>query len=272
MAAETIVALPMYDLPELAAVTDSFWAGLRGHLAAAGMTSLPRTRIRPDELYGHWLDDGVLLSQTCGFPLTHNLRGRVRYLATPSYKAKGCSDTGTYRSVVIMRADDPARSGADLAGRKAAFNGTDSQSGYNVLKLFLARAGVKPGSLAGAVESGRHRRSISMVKAGVADFCAVDCVTWALLSEHAQAETKGLRILAETEAAPCLPFITSLATPIEDIGSLRVGLSAAFSDPELKDVRETLLLDSVHVHDDDIYDVLLAQEREAAEAGWIRLA
>ena len=35
-----IAALPMYDFPELRRQTDAYWAGLRGHLAAAGLTDL----------------------------------------------------------------------------------------------------------------------------------------------------------------------------------------------------------------------------------------
>lgn len=266
-----IVALPMYDLPEIAAATDAFWTGLRSHLAAAGITGLPQTRTKPAELYAHWLEPDLVFSQTCGFPLTHNLRDRVRYLATPCYTAAGCHEA-TYRSFVLVRADDPVKKATDLAGRKVAFNGTDSQSGYNILRHYLARNGVQPGSLGGGVESGAHRRSAAMVKAGVADFCAVDCVTWTLLERHAPKEVDGLRVLAETESAPCLPFVTSLATPIENIGCLRAGLIAACNDPALEEAREALLLDSVTVLDDDIYDVILSQEREAAAAGWSRLA
>ena len=266
-----IVALPMYDLPEINAATDAFWMGLRSHLAAAGVTGLPVTRTKPAELYAHWLEQDLVFSQTCGYPLTHNLKDRVRYLATPSYTAEGCEDT-TYRSVVLVRADDPAQSAVDLAGRKVAYNGTDSQSGHNILKHYLAKNGVTPGSLGGAVESGKHRRSAAMVKAGVADFCSVDCVTWALLGKHVPKETEGLRVLAWTDSAPCLPFVTSLATPVENIGSLRAGLIAACNDPALEDARAAMLLDSVAVLDDAVYDVILEQERETAAAGWSRLA
>lgn len=266
-----IVALPMYDLPEIAAATEEFWQGLRSHLVAAGITDLPQARVRPDELYAHWLEPKLLLSQTCGYPLTHTLKDRVRYLATPNYRAEGCREN-TYRSFVILREDDPATAAADLAGRKVAFNGTDSQSGYNILRHYLAQQGVTPGSLGGAIESGSHRRSMSMVKAGVADFCAVDCVSWALLSAHAPKEVAGLRVFAKTASAPCLPFITSLETPVENLGCLRAGLSAACGDPALEDCREILLLESVTVLDDEIYDVILAQEQEAIAAGWSRLA
>ncbi|MBL8707674.1 MAG: PhnD/SsuA/transferrin family substrate-binding protein [Rhodospirillaceae bacterium] len=266
-----IVALPMYDLPEIAAATDAFWQGLRGHLSAAGLTGLPVALSRPEELYIHWLDPQLALSQTCGYPLTHMLRGRIRYLATPYYDADGCRGP-RYRSFVIVRADDAIEQGRDLAGRKAAFNGTDSQSGYNILKHYLNRQGVRPGSLAGAVESGGHRRSVALVKSGGADFCAVDCVTWALLQAHAPEETEGLRVLDKTSSAPSLPFVTSRDTPIENIASLRSGLGAAMTDPGLADCRATLLLESITVLDEDAYEVILEQERESSAAGWSVLA
>lgn len=266
-----IVAFPMYDLPEIAAATDAFWVGLRSHLAAAGIAGLPMERTKPDELYAHWLDQDLAFSQTCGYPLTHNLKDRVRYLATPSYNADGCQDT-TYCSFVLVRESDAAESAKDLVGRKVAYNGTDSQSGYNILRYYFATNGVTPGSLGEGIESGKHRRSAAMVKAGVADFCAVDCVSWALLAKHVPQETEGLRVLSRTEAAPCLPFLTSLATPVENIGALRAGLIAACNDPVLKDAREAMLLDSVTVLDDEVYDVILQQERQAAAAGWSKLA
>jgi ABC-type phosphate/phosphonate transport system substrate-binding protein len=266
-----IAALPMYDLPEIAVATDAFWHGLRSHLVAHGATDVPRERARPDELYAHWLERDLLLSQTCGYPLTHNLRGRVRYLATPTYRAQGCGE-GTYCSVVLVRGDDTAKKASDLAGRKVAFNGTDSQSGYNVLRHYLALEGVEPGSLGGAIESGAHRRSASMVKAGVVDFCAVDCVSWALLQQNAPRETEGLRVLAETASAPCLPFITSLETPVEILGCLRSALSVATTDPVLEECCEALLLDGASVLEEDVYDVILRQEREAAAKGWSQLS
>lgn len=266
-----IAALPMYDLPELRAATDAFWQGLRSHLAAAGLTSIPQELTRPADLYAHWLSPDLLITQTCGFPLTHGLKGKVRYLATPGYDAPGC-EGATYRSFIIVREGDDIKRGVDLSGKVAAFNGTDSQSGYNILKLYLANQGITNGLLREAIESGAHRKSAALVKAGLADFCAVDCITWTLLTAVAPEEVAGLRILDQTAPAPCLPFITSLAMPIEDISSLRSGLSAAFLDPDLEDCREQLLLDSVTVLDEDAYDVIPEQETSAKLSGWSRVA
>ena len=247
-----IAALPMYDFPELREVTDAFWEGLRGHLAAAGLTGIPSALTRPADVYAHWLDPQLLLSQTCGFPLTHELKGKVRYLATPGYEAPGC-DGSTYRSFVIVRAVDDIQRGGDLSSRVVAFNGADSQSGCNVLKHYLAGQGIVNGLLRGAIESGAHRKSVALVKAGLADFCAVDCVSW-------------------TAPAPCLPFITSRALPVEDVASLRTGLSAAFNDDDLAPVREKLLLASLTVLDEATYDVIAEQEMSAKRAGWARVA
>lgn len=266
-----IAALPMYDLPELRAATDAFWRGLRDHLAAAGVTNIPQELTRPQDFYAHWRDPDLLFSQTCGYPLTHELKGKVRYLATPGYDAPGC-DGATYRSFIIVRADDDIKRGVDLSGKVATFNGHDSQSGCNILKHYLANLGIANGLLREAIESGAHRQSMALVKAGLADFCAVDCVTWTLLTAVAPAEVAGLRILDQTASAPCLPFITSRTMPIEDISSLREGLSAAFSDPELEDCREQLLLDMVTVLDEDAYDVIPEQETAARLSGWSQVA
>ncbi len=266
-----IALLPMYDFPELRAETDAFWQGLSGHFAASGLADVPEVLARPADLYAAWLSPDLMFAQTCGYPLTHRLKGRVRYLATPSYSAEGCAES-SYRSFIIVRDEAGLGKASDLAGRVAAFNGADSQSGSNVLKRYLSAQGVPPGSLGGAVESGAHRKSVGMVKSGEADFCAIDCVSWALLGDVAPEEVAGLRILAETEAAPCLPFVTSLSRPIEDVSALRAGLAAAFDDPELAEVREKLQLEAVNVFEESAYDIILTQEAAAQAAGWMRLA
>jgi ABC-type phosphate/phosphonate transport system substrate-binding protein len=266
-----IAALPMYDFPELRADTDSFWQGLRTHLAAAGLTGIPTELTRPDDYYAHWLDPQLLLSQTCGYPLTHKLKGRVRYVATPGYSAPGC-EGATYRSFIITRKNDDIKRGVDLSGRVAAFNSEDSQSGYNILRLYLAEQGIVNGLLREAIESGSHRNSAALVKSGLADFCAVDCISWTLLTAIAPSEVEGLHILDQTAPVPCLPYITSRDIPVEDMASLRTGLSAAFSDPGLETCRERLLLEMVTVLDEDAYDVIPEQELAAQCAGWARVA
>ncbi len=266
-----IAALPMYDFPELKQVTDSFWLALREHFAAAGMIALPEELTRQNDPYALWRSHDLVFAQTCGFPLTHNLKGDVRYLATPCFNAPGCEGSN-YRSFIIVRENDVAMKGIDLIDRIAAFNSRDSQSGCNVLKHYLAKEGIANGLLREAIESGAHRQSMKMVKRGLADFCAIDCVTWTLITTVAPEEIEGLRVLDQTASAPCLPYITSLERPVEDVAALRSGLAAAFGDPALEKIRERLLLDGVVVLDEDEYDVITKQELVAKLSGWAQVA
>ena len=92
-----------------------------------------------------------------------------------------------------------------------------------------------------------HRNSIALVAQGQADLCAIDCVTFSLLQAHAPAELTYLRILAHTQSAPCLPYITGLSISPEILKKLQLGLMSAALDPALEDTRRVLLMGPVCV-------------------------
>ncbi|NIR61538.1 MAG: hypothetical protein GWO02_19625, partial [Gammaproteobacteria bacterium] len=48
-----------------------------------------------------WRSTELLLSQTCGYPLTHALAGVVELVATPAYAAQGCRGP-EYASLLIV--------------------------------------------------------------------------------------------------------------------------------------------------------------------------
>src|SRR3990172_9299482 len=120
-----IAGLPMYDLPEATAATDAWWVGLARAFRREGVRDVP------DRLYRHgapvedWLAPDLLFSQTCGYPLTHALAGRVAPIATPGYAAPGCHGPD-YCSLIVVRADDPAAELAELRGRTCAINNPES--------------------------------------------------------------------------------------------------------------------------------------------------
>src|SRR5690554_5106872 len=111
----------MYDLPELVLHTDAWWAGLVRHLEAAGVEGLPERPCRPEAPEQLWLAQDLALAQTCGYPLTHALAGRVRYVATPCYGAPGCEGP-LYCSAILVHADARITGLADLKGRRAGVN------------------------------------------------------------------------------------------------------------------------------------------------------
>ena len=268
--AEALAALPMYELPALRAATDPWWRGLAHHMTAAGAASLPAGLTRPTSeagFYALWRAPNLRFAQTCGYPLTHGLRGQVRLVATPTYDCPGCDGTA-YRSFLLVRADDPAAALRDLRGRVAAVNSRDSQSGYAALRASVAPVAQGRSFFAKVTETGGHRRSMEAVAAGEADLCAIDCVTHALLAAHHPRLTERLRIVGESPAAPGLPYITSVATSDDELEHLRRGLFAALADDNLAATRAALLLAGAEILPLEAYGRILQLEAEAERLGY----
>ena len=258
---------PMYDLPMLAEVTAAWWAGLAAALGAEGIAEVPARLDRETPAPALWLAPDLLLAQTCGYPLTHALRGRVSYVATPCYAAEGCSGSA-YRSRLLVRRDEPAGSLADLAGRRVACNVFDSHSGMNVLRRMVAPLAREGRFFAEVAEVGSHRAAMRAVAEGAADLCAVDCVTHALLARYAPADVAPLRVLDESPAAPGLPYITRRDASPDLLARLRAGLASAFADPGLAEVRAALLLSGLELCPPGDYEVIAEMAREAAALGY----
>ncbi|GGE12180.1 phosphate ABC transporter substrate-binding protein [Aureimonas endophytica] len=263
MSVRRLVSLPMYAPPEGA--LNAFAAGLLAGLRRAGFA--PEWTV-PGDLYPHWNDPALLLSQTCGYPLTHALAGRVTLVATPVYDAPGCEGP-FYRSAVVVRAVDPARRPQDLAGKIAAYNGPDSQSGFHALRAAIAPLARGPAFFGGAIETGSHHGAIEAVLAGRADAAAIDAVTLALWRDaHPDAP---LRVLCETPAAPALPFVTAADTAPEALARLREGLLDCIRDPALAPARRAMRLKGVEILPLAAYDAILWMEDAAARSGLVRL-
>jgi ABC-type phosphate/phosphonate transport system substrate-binding protein len=256
-------SLPMYDLPELRRATDSWWQGLATAFRREGLEDVPAQLTRASCAEDLWQDSALLFSQTCGYPLATVLEGRVQVVATPRYACRGCDGGPFYRSFILVPQDHPAQSLAELAGARAVYNARNSHSGYNVLRFLLAPFARGGRFLGAAFESGTHRASLAWLRARRADFCAIDCVTHALIERHAPAELEGLRVLAKSPRAPALPFVTSGLRAAEDLARLRAGLRAALENPNLAEAREALLLKGADVLPTDAYKTIPDMERKA---------
>ena len=146
----------------------------------------------------------MLLSQTCGYPLTHELAGVVELVATPAYSASGCSGAN-YCSLIVVSEDNPAAGLQDLHGAVCAYSRRDSHSGYNALRAAVAPHADGSSFFSRVVESGAHPVSIELIATGEADVCAVDCVTHALIAKYRPDALAGTRVMGATEHAPGLP-------------------------------------------------------------------
>jgi len=233
-------SLPMYDLPGLREATKEWWTGLARHFIDLGLTDVPANLSAvADERYPHWLSNDLLFSQTCGYPLTHRLAGKVKLLGTPCYAAPGCAGIN-YRSLIIVSENAVARTLGDLGACRVAVNAFDSQSGWNALRPLAEVLGGWDEVFRETIESGAHAQSIDLVREGRADVAAIDCVTHALMQDTTPQRLAGTRVVEMSGAAPCLPYITALATPDETVVLMQQGLRHAIADPALAATRTTL--------------------------------
>lgn len=266
-----VASLPMYDLPELRGATDAWWAGLARAFGEAGIPDVPDVLDRGDDYSGLWRRPDLLFSQTCGYPLMHELRGRARLVATPRYSATGC-DGANYCSFVVVRNDSGFGDIKSLRGARCAVNNPDSQSGYSALRAVVAPH-ARDGRFFGEVMvSGGHGKSIEFVATGKADVAAVDCVTHGLISRYRPAAVEQIRILCRTPSAPNLPFITRLSAEEDLMARIQAGLRQAFRDDGLASARETLLLEGFELLPLASYDRILEMKNDAISCGYGKVA
>lgn len=267
----SVASLPMYDLAELRRVTDSWWALIAGHLRAVGLTAVPAALTRPKDLVAHWQSRDLVLSQSCGYPLVHALRGKVDVVGTPAYAAPGCRGAD-YRSLVIVAAESPFSCLADLRGKRCAINSPTSQSGANAMRALVAPFVNQGRFFSDVLLSGGHIASINMVASGAAEVAAIDCVTFELLRQHAPGKVAGTRVLCETPAAPGLPYITARNKSEDFLNRLREGVCRAFDDPRAAETRAALLLDELVQVPVGAYRCIRQMEQDADTAGLAQFA
>jgi ABC-type phosphate/phosphonate transport system substrate-binding protein len=262
----TIAALPMYDPPELQAANDALWAAIAARLDSEGVDA-PKTLTRGASPDAIWTDPGLLLAQTCGYPLMTTLRGRVGVVATPCYDAPGCEGP-FHGSAVVVRRNDPADSLADLRGRTFGLNGITSNTGMNLLRVMVAPLAQGETFFGGVSVTGGHAASVEAVASGEADVAAIDCVTFAILQRHRPAITRPLRILAWTALSPGLPLITAASTTESTRAALARALADAARDPALRETRAELLLKGFESLPASAYEAVLDFERSASAQGY----
>jgi ABC-type phosphate/phosphonate transport system substrate-binding protein len=263
-----IAALGMYDPRWLHDANNRLWQALADRLREAGWADLPDHLCRTLPLAAIWTEPRLVLAQTCGYPLTMQLGSTVALVATPIYGAPGCAGAW-HRSAIIVRQGDRADTLKDLAGRSAAINARDSNTGMNLLRARIAPLAQGARFFERVIETGSHARSVWAVIAGRADTAAIDAVTLALLHDRYPALARRIRVLDWTMATPGLPLITARAG---DVALLRRVLGTVVDDPALAASRAALRLTGMAVVDRAAYAIIPALETGAVQAGYPYLA
>jgi ABC-type phosphate/phosphonate transport system substrate-binding protein len=247
----------MYDWPEVRKATDLWWNDIARHLKTTISLS------RDDDFAALWQRDDLLFSQTCGYPFTHALAGRVQLVATPRYRVDGC-DGSNYSSLIFARKTAPLE---QFRGTLAAVNTPDSMSGMLALKLVFQPLAKDGRFFAGSIESGGHIRSLLAVRDGKADVCAVDAICVAMAKAYRPDLLVGLVEIARSPLVPALPFITRAGNPV----AIREALTRAFADPDLQAARDQLFLSGFSVLAPRDYDRILDLEAAMERSGGLEL-
>jgi len=270
----SIASLPMYDVVPLQETTDAWWTAIAGALRRHGFADVP-DRLDRDGRFGdrfaHWASPDLLLSQTCGYPLTHDFAAHLRLIATPCYSVPHCVGSD-YRSVIVVKEDNPATTIEDLRGGRVAINSYDSHSGHNALRALVAPHARDGRFFSEVVPTGAHLLSLGAVARGEVDVCSTDCVTHGLTSRFLPEVVAGTRMLTLTKRAPALPYVTHIGRSDEEVERMREALQDVVQDPALAAVRARMMIAGFEVLPRSDYDRIDTMEREAADAGYPDLA
>lgn len=267
---DRLASLPMYNWPELQLQTDQWWRVLARCFAAEGLCDVPAELKGFDNPYDDWRHPHLLMSQTCGYPLRHEYREMLTVIAVPRYNAEGCEGSD-YCSMVVVRKNDGHLTLADFNGRRAAFNGEDSQSGYSALRAVIAPLAQGGSFFSQTVKTGAHLKSMAAVVANEADICAIDCVGWELAKRLFPDLVARLRVIAQTPSAPALPYVTARSCAHDELQRLRRGLLRAVEDKEHSDLRAQLLIDGFDLLPQSAYARIEKIEKAAIDAGYPEL-
>jgi ABC-type phosphate/phosphonate transport system substrate-binding protein len=264
-------SLPMYDLPEVRQATDALWFAISARLAARGVDAPASLARDAGALEALWSSPGLLLSQTCGYPLMTHLQGLVDVLGAPSYGAAGCEGP-FHRSAIVVSKSAGASVLGDLRGRRCAINQPDSNTGMNLLRAEVAKLAAGAPFFSAVMVTGSHASSLEFIASGRADVAAIDAVSYALLQRWRPALTSEVRVLTWTRPSPGLPLITGKSRPPHTLATLREVLTEVAADSALRDVRRELLWEGFAPLSMADYAPVLASARQAAELEYPELA
>ena len=264
-------SLSLYDPPALREAADSFWSGVAGRLAAVGVEGIPKTLSHAPPGEAQWRNPDLLLAQAGSYELMTHLNGRVKLVATPRYRARGC-DGPFQRGAVLVRRGDAATSLGDLRGRRCAVSDLDADGGMNLLRAETAALAKGEAFFQSVALTGSQAGGAERVAAGEADVTAVDALTYDHL-ERFQPELAGaLRLLMWTVRAPGPPLVTAAATDLATREALQLALRLAAEDPAQREAMNELRLDGFNVLPLSHYRAVLYLEQIAVDQGYPRLA
>ena len=148
----------------------------------------------------------------CSIPyLLLSSAGRIRMevIAAPVLRGRRYAGRPIYFSEVIVRAESPWQSLAELDGQRWAFNEPYSHSGFMVALHGLAQLGAHPSFIGDAIEAGFHDDAIEVVRDGRADWAAIDSQVLDLALRRDPRLRREIRVIETLGPSTIQPVVAS---------------------------------------------------------------
>jgi phosphonate transport system substrate-binding protein len=193
--------------------------------------------------------DAALLCTGGYLDIQRRTPGAVEVLAAPVVHGES-----TYRSLIIVPAASPARSLADLAGKRFAFTDELSLSGRAWAVRRLAELGRDPEQFFGGVTyTQSHDRSIEGVASGIVDGAAVHSLVYEHMLERDPGLAARLRVIDRSPPYGLLPIVASAHLDPVERARLQEALLALDRDPEARPALEKLQIERFVVPPPGLY-------------------
>jgi phosphonate transport system substrate-binding protein len=192
----------------------------------------------------------------------------IDLLAAPVMAAPRYQGRPVYFSDVVVRADSPWQSFAELRGQRWAYNEPGSQSGYNITRYHLATLGATRGFFGKVIASGAHQRSLELLWSGEIDATAIDSTVLELAYERDPTPASAVRVIATLGPSPIPPWVIRREVPARLRGAIRTVLLEMHADPAGQAIlRRGQMLGFAAVADQD-YDPIRQMARIAEPVRW----
>jgi phosphonate transport system substrate-binding protein len=192
----------------------------------------------------------------------------VKLLAAPVHLGNRYEGKPVYFSDVVVRADSPHTTFADLKGARWAYNEPGSHSGYNVTRWALARMGATSGFFGSAIQSGSHQRSLEMILDGTIDASAIDSTVLELVLLQTPELATRIRIIDSLGPSPVPPWVVRHDTPLDLFTTLQNLLCTMHQHPQGKAVLISGHLAAFAPVTDSDYEPTRQMAHEADQVTW----
>jgi phosphonate transport system substrate-binding protein len=212
------------------------------------------------EISGALLDKSVDAAWTCGYPYLQH-KAELSLLGVPVWRGRP-----QYQSYLIVAADDPAGSLAELGGGTHAFSDPDSNSGFLVTASDLARLGETPDRFfARTIFTYGHRNVVRSVAGGLTRSGSVDGYVWEALRTTEPGLTDRTRVIARSEWLGFPPFVARRDRMADAaVDACQGALLAMSGTPAGRAALKLMYLDTVVPGTDSLFDGIAARMADLA--------